>query len=103
MKTYKDFEQIYIGASDIAALILVGCYKEEGLKTQVLNFGEDSNYKAYIVTDAEAVIGNHYEKVTSFNHWLKIYDDDGKTYEVRAKEINIYRAGNFGCIIQIIQ
>lgn len=103
MKTYKDFEQVYIGGSDIAALILVGCYKEEGLKTQTLNFGEDGSYRAYIVTDPEAEIGNHYKKVATFNYWLKIYDDDGKTYEVRAREINIYRAGDFGCIIQVIQ
>ncbi len=103
MKTYRDFEKIYVGESDIASLILVGCYKEDELKTQVLNFGGDGTYGAYIVTDTDAEIGNHYKKVATFNHWLKIYDDNEKTYEVRAKEITIYRAGDFGCIIQIIQ
>lgn len=102
MKTYKDFEQKIIGGSDIATLILVGCRGEEGLKTEQLHFGEDGIYRAYIVTDHEAEIGSHYKKVATFNHWLKIYDDYEKTFDQRAKEINIYRVGDFGCIIQII-
>ena len=44
----------------------------------------------------------YYEKVDDFKHWLKIYDDDELTYRVNAQEINIYRAGDFGCIIQTI-
>lgn len=103
MKTYKDFEQKYIGDSDIATLILVGNRNEEGLKTELLRFGEDGYYKAYIVTEIDVEIGSHYKKVATFNHWLKIYDDDELTYRVNAKEINIYRAGLLGCIIQIIQ
>lgn len=103
MKTYKDFEKKYIGGSDIAALILVGCRGEEGVKTEQLHFDEDGNYSAYIVTESDVEIGSHYTKVATYNHWLKIYDDDGLTYRVDAKEINIYRAGEFGCIIQIIQ
>lgn len=106
MKTYKDFEKTYIGGSDIASLILVGCRKDEGLKTEPLYFGEDGGYSAYIVnqTEKEEIkIESHYTKVATFNHWLKIYDDDGKTFDCRGKEINIYRAGQFGCIIQIIQ
>ena len=103
MKNYKDFEQEYIGESDIATLILVGCRGEEGLKTEQLHFGEDGCYRAYIITEPDVVIGSHYKKAATFNHWLKIYDDDEKTFEKHAKEINIYRAGDFGCIIQIIQ
>lgn len=102
MKNYKEFEQQFIGDSDIATLILVGCRGEEGLKTEQLHFSEDGNYRAYIV-DADTEIGNHYKKVATFNHWLKIYDDEGLTYSVMADEINIYRAGDFGCIIQVIK
>ncbi len=101
MKNYKDFEKQYIGSSDIATLILVSCKGEEGLKTEQLHFGEDGSYNAYIV-DADTEIGSNYRKVTTFNHWLKIYDDEELTYKVDAKEINIYRAGDFGCIIQIL-
>lgn len=100
MKNYKEYEEKFIGGSDIAALILVGC-DENGLKTSHLNFGEDGSYRAYIV-DENAEIGAHYKKVADFKYWFKIYDDHGLTYRVNAKEINIYRAGDFGCIIQVI-
>lgn len=102
MKNYKEFEQQFIGDSDIATLILVGCRGEEGLKTEQLHFGEDGSYRAYIV-DADTEIGSHYKKIAAFNYWLKIYDDDGLTYDVNADEINIYRAGEYGCIIQVIE
>lgn len=100
MKNYKEYEKRFIGASDIAALILVGC-DENGLKTSTLDFGEDGSYMAYVV-DEDAEIGAHYKKVADFKHWLKIYDDDELTYRVNAQEINIYRAGDFGYIIQTI-
>lgn len=106
MKTYKDFGKTYIGGSDIASLVLVGCKADKGLKTEPLYFGEDGSYSAYIIeqTEKEEIkIESHYTKVATFNHWLKIYDDDEKTFDKRGKEINIYRAGQFGCIIQIIR
>ena len=101
MKTYKQFSKRFIGCSDYASLILVGC-SEEGLKSQVLNFGEDGQYSAYLVSDSDVKIGSHYKKVATFNHWLKIYDDTELTFEAKGDEINIYRAGDFGCIIQEI-
>lgn len=57
---------------------------------------------AYIVTREEVKIGSHYQKVATFNDYLKIYDDAGLSYKVEAKEINIYRSGMYGCIIQTI-
>ena len=90
MKNYKEYEKRFIGSSDIAALILVGC-DENGLKTSTLDFGEDGSYMAYVV-DKGAEIGAHYKKVADFKHWLKIYDDDELTYRVNAQEINIYIA-----------
>lgn len=101
MKTYKDFEKQYIGSSDIASLILVGC-AENGLQLTKLPFGEDGTYWAYIVDENDVEIGAHYKEETTFRSWLKIYDDSEKTYEVSAKEIRIYRAGDFGCIIHLI-
>ena len=89
MKNYKEYEKRFIGASDIAALILVGC-DENGLKTSTLDFGEDGSYMAYVV-DEDAEIGAHYKKVADFKHWLKIYDDDELTYRINAQEINISR------------
>ena len=48
MKSYKEYERQFIGDSDIAALIFVGTTKD-GLKANILNFGCDGRYNAYIV------------------------------------------------------
>lgn len=101
MKTYKDFEKQYIGLSNIASLILVGCGKN-GLSLKELHFGQDASYQAYIV-EGEAEIGGHYYKVAEFDSWLKIYDDEGLVKRFSGKNIIIYRAAEMGCIIQIIQ
>lgn len=102
MKNYKEYEKQLIGGSDVAALILVGC-GDNGLKTEILDFGEDGVYFAYIVEGNDVEIGDHYKKVATFNHWLKIYDDQGRTFYEYGREFNIYRAGDFGCIIQVIK
>ena len=68
----------------------------------MIHFGSDGVYSAYIV-DQEAEIGEHYKKVYSFTDWLKIYDDEGLAFDVCGKEINIYRAAEMGCIIQVIK
>lgn len=101
MKSYKECDKISIGQSDIAALILVGCRNEEGVVSEPLHFGEDGEYHAYIIDCEEVEIGSHYKKVAIFHHWLKIYDDDSRVFYRLAREINIYRAGDFGCIIEL--
>lgn len=101
MRSYKEFDKVRIGCSDIATLILVGC-EENGIKTEQLHFGEDGSYEAYVI-EGDADIGEHYRKVAAFSHWMKIYDDEVKTFDVIAKEVNVYRAGEFGCIIQVIR
>lgn len=70
-----------------------------------MHFGADDTYSAYIVTESEdnMEIGAHYSRVASFDGWMKIYDDTGLSYKVEGREIYIYRAGTYGCIIQIIQ
>ena len=96
MKTYKDFEKRPIGDSDIASLTV-----RYPMKAEVLNFGSDGSYSAYIVTE-NAEIGEHYRLVSQGTHWAIIYDEFGKTFSCHADEIMIYRAGGFGCIIQLI-
>jgi hypothetical protein len=87
---------------------LVGCdkyllyNKPYLLNVQPLYFGYDGGYSAYIV-DGEAEIGHYYVKIATFYHWLKIYDDDGLECKFDGEEINVFRAGDFGCIIQIIK
>ena len=102
LKNHHFCEREYIGGSDYCNLILVGCSKiESGLKTYALHFWEDGDYEAYIA-DKETLIPPHYRLEATFNNWVKIYDDDGKTAKFEGEEINFYRAGSFGCIIQVI-
>lgn len=100
-KTYKDFKTVHLGCSDIATLIMDGCRKDKGMEPQHLYFGEDGSYSAYLVDDPDAEIGSHYSHVATFEKWLKIYDDEGLVFRCDAREIKVYRAGEFGCIIQL--
>ena len=99
MRDYHSYGVSQIGASEYAALIAVG--PNDGLKTEIINFGGDGSYKAYVV-DEDAEIQEHYRLVTEFKNWAKIYDDCDLTQSFRASLIKIYRAGDYGCIIQLI-
>lgn len=103
-KTYRDFDREIIGGSDIAALTLTGC-TPDGVDCKMLKFGGDAAYKAYIVDDADVEIGEHYTLVATFKSWVRIYDDYGMSWEYSKNDatINIYRAGDYGCIIQIVE
>ena len=86
----------YIGASDIAELTLC-C---NGEKTP-LHFGEDGTYHAYIV-HGTCDIPLHYAEVAQFKDKIDIIDDDGFVTCYEANVIRVYRAGEFGCIIQLL-
>lgn len=101
MKTYKDFEKSYIGSSDIAAILVSGP-SGDGLHAQYISFGEDGAYSAYIVTDPDAEIGSHYQKVADFDYWMTIYDDRERVNVLHADHIEVYRSGMRGCIIRLI-
>ena len=96
MKNYKEFNKVWLGESDIAALTVRSCGNVCSLE-----FGEDGSYDAYeCFGDVE--IGNHYTKVFEGSKWLKIFDDNRLAYDKYFAEYeyaDIYRAGNFGCII----
>ena len=102
MKNYKDFRKIFIGDSDIAALIMVGYKKGVGVVPQMLNFGQDDSYYAYIVDENVVEIGSHYSTVAEFSDWLRIYDDDGLVEYLEADKIIVYRAAEMGCVIHLI-
>lgn len=101
MKNYKEFDKKFIGFSDYATLLLAGPRKGEGLSAQFVHFGGDGRYSAYIVS-GEAEIGEHYSLVAEFDYWLKIYDDETMVCSFSADHIKIYRAADFGCIIQLL-
>lgn len=119
MKTYKDFEKIYIGSSDGAMLTV-----RSGLNLFALMFGEDGSYSAYECFGDDVAVGEHYRKVFRAERSIRIYDDLEMTYansgyshdefsfaevvecQCRHREkaetykyVDIYRAGEFGCII----
>lgn len=97
MKNYKTFEKHCIGSSDGAALTL-----RIGGELFDLRFGQDDAYSAYVcmVDDpAEVEIGTHYTKVASGTHWISIFDDYFLCFKARARQIEVWRAGQMGCII----
>ena len=103
MKSYKEYEKSWIGGSDGAALLMYGPVADgDGCKALELKFTEDGDYRAYIV-DGEAEIGTHYKKVAEFRGWVRIYDDESLSYKADADRINIYRAGDLSCIIQLLK
>lgn len=96
MKTYKNFEKRFIGASNSAYLTLTGA---DGAKAE-LKFGEDGEYYAYIVPE-NTEIGNHYTKRAEFEGSVTITDDDGDEVRLIADKIEFFRAGEFGCVIRL--
>lgn len=102
MKSYKEYPKKCLGGSDYAALTMAGCKENTGLTSAILHFGEDGIYDAYFV-DENAEIGDHYELIATFNYYMKIYDDYNLTTSLSGSTINIYRAGDYGCIIQVIK
>ena len=100
-RNYKDYLKDYIGQSDIACLILAGFKEDHGVFTENLRYNADGEYMAYIV-DENTEIGSHYDLIAKFDSWVKIYDDTSLVHHFRADKIKIYRAGDFGCIIQLI-
>ncbi|MBR3361143.1 MAG: hypothetical protein IKG39_07375 [Lachnospiraceae bacterium] len=101
MKDYHEYKKKDIGASDIAALVVVG-WTQEGVNAKMLNFGEDGSYSAYIVDEA-AEIPESYELVMEFESWVKIYDDSDLMFAASGRNIRIFRRGMQGCIIRIVK
>ena len=104
MKSYKDFNKISIGASDIASLVVVMPRERGNLEwASTLHFGGDGDYRAYYCWGDDVTIGEHYKLVATGHAWLKIYDDAGVSLAARNSDnypiVDIYRGGGMGCII----
>ena len=99
MRDYHTYGEVSLGSSDVATVILAGM-KPRGVGTMTLHFGGDGHYGAYLVNE-NAEIGSHYKLKGIFRSWLKVYDDDSLMVYLRAKKIKVYRAGEYGCIIQV--
>lgn len=101
MKSYKEFDRVYIGGSDCAELVVRSVQK-----VGLLAFGQDDDYLAYECFGDDVQIGDHYIKVFEGETWLMIYDDHGLVYEHSEygkehgyEKVDVYRAGEMGCII----
>lgn len=104
LNDYHSCEKIRIGSSDYCSLIAVGC-GEDDLKTAVIHYVEDGDYKAYVCGE-ETEVPPYYKKVFECAAWLKIYDDYGITFDSidNYSDFNhfaIYRSGSYGTIIKM--
>lgn len=99
--SYKLCNKEYIGSSDRAMLTLTGLDSDNKEFLYELAFGEDNTYNAYIAYE-NTDIGEHYKKVVEFFSYMEISDDDGFVTEYKADKICVYRAGEMGCVIQLI-
>lgn len=99
--THHDYEKVSIGSSDSARLEVIHT-TENGISKSYLNFGEDGDYKAYVV-DEKCVIPDTYELRCTFESgYVNIFDDSWNHVFIEGETVQIYRRGNFGCIIKII-
>ena len=96
---YKEYTTITIGYSDWASLYLE---TSSGEKAQ-LEFFVDGCYSAYMV-DKQCEIPEHYYLQGVYHGTLSIFSDDLSGLKIvpltDEDEIRVYRAGDFGCIIQ---
>lgn len=109
MKNHHSYPVQPLGYSDIASLVVVSA--AENTAAHIIHFGSDGSYSAYIV-DSECEIPSHYslalhvDPYTAEDYsagWIKIYDDERVVYNTGFhKGLNIYRSGDFGCIIQVL-
>ena len=99
---YKFAPKPCIGGSDRASLFAIGFDSDYAWKFIPIHFGSDGSYRAYICTE-KAEIGAHYHLVGQLHHEIRIIDDDDGacTFEATADEINLWRAGEFGLVIQL--
>lgn len=100
MSYYKDHVEL-LGSSDVASLVLRGIQDgKEAVK--LLNFGEDGDYQAYLIKNDDEV-PSHYHLEEVFQYWMKVYDDDSMTIDLKGDKIEVYKAGMRGCLIRVIE
>lgn len=104
---YKD-RVITLGSSDKARLLFADFDHAEWI-----NFGEDGAYQAYLVNrflkdEAEVAIPEYYHQVAQFHDNLLVYDDTEKILDTvnnpncpYGAVFSVYRAGEFGCLIEV--
>ena len=88
MKNYKDFEKMSIGVTDIASVVL-----RDPEKILDMHLDSDGGINAYLCNE-EVQVGDHYQHVDTFHHWLWVYDDSHRVIQVYGDRIEVYKAKN---------
>lgn len=86
---------VSLGYSDIATLILSSVYSLERL-----SLGGDGYYRVHII-DERTPAPEHYTLHSKHRYWLKVYDDRECMLHIDAKNIRVYRAGDYGILIRV--
>lgn len=108
MKNYKENRK-YIGNSDIASLRLLMFTEDGDFIDDVLNFGEDGVYHAYIIGEDVEVPSHYHLEKTSYGSITFFSSDDeivvltnfGEIDYSKRGKMEIYTAGNFGVIVKL--
>lgn len=100
VKAYKRI-MLHLGTSDTATLTLRGYRPQQGVTLDLLTFGGDASYSAWLVFD-RALVPAHYTEVASFERWVDVIDDTEVTIKIRGvSRIGVFRAGEMGVLICI--
>lgn len=103
---------VYIGSSDIAAILVAGPEAPRGgvradLSAGFIHFLKDGDYKATLIertAEETSDIGRDYILFNSYENWVRFYDDEDCMLKIYADRINIYvpKAQGLTCIIDVV-
>ena len=103
---------VYIGSSDIAAILVAGPeVLRSGVRTilsaRYIHFLKDGDYKATLIertAEETPDIGRDYILFNSYENWVRFYDDEDCMLKIYADRINIYVPEDKGltCIIDVV-
>ena len=96
MKKFEHFPKHTLGASADGMYIA-----RSGARVALLVFSDADGPQTHsaFICDEPVILPDHFYRTFTGENWLKIYDDRGLSFQVRANTIDIYRAGTDLCVI----
>lgn len=95
MKKYENFPKHTLGTSADGMYIM-----RSGALVALLVFSDEGPAaRSAFICDEPVKLPDHFYRAFGGENWLKIYDDRGLTFRVRANKIDVYRAGADLCVI----
>lgn len=100
----KQIDRVNCGVSAYDSVIMAGMDKDGKLTCAPLRRELISRdpFRAIVKTGGDA-IPDGYQLTATFYRFLKIYDDNGLARKFWGREINVYRIGKAGIIVQILE